>query len=261
MVEVESPGAETDLAREVAVLAQTPAGPSLAARLADLDVSTLTDFECVEVLRARYRQASHERGELFAVITEVIDRANRDDPSPDRAGPDWQGTAEVGAALVLTSRAADDLCGLATDLVRRRPAVQAALTDGVIDQPRARVFNSGTGELSDEHAAAVVAALLPKAPRMTTGALMAAIRRHAIALDPNWARRRYEKALRGRRVAGSVGHDGAANLAGYDLPPDQVAAACAPLHALAKTAKHAGHPPPIAHQRAHPFPGLTHCSY
>src|SRR5258706_13237562 len=98
MVEVESPGAETGCGRAVAVLAQTPTGPDLATRLAGLDVSTLTDFECVEVLRARYRQASHERGQLFAVITEVIDRANRDDPSPDRDAPAWQGTAEAGPA-------------------------------------------------------------------------------------------------------------------------------------------------------------------
>src|SRR5258706_16162953 len=141
MVEVEGPGAGTGCARAVAVLAQTPTGPDLAARLADLDVSTLTDFECVEVLRARYRQASHERGELFAVITEVIDRANRDDPSPDRDGPDWQGTAEVGAAPVLTSRAADDLCGLATDLVRRRPAAGGAPTDRGLAHPRGRGCN------------------------------------------------------------------------------------------------------------------------
>src|SRR6267142_172834 len=145
MVEVESPDEETDLAREVAVLAQTPAGPGLAALLADLDVPALTDSECVEVLRARYRQASHERGELFAVITEVIDRVSRGSEPPRHEHPDWQGSAEVGAAAVL-------------------------------------------------------AALLPKAPRMTTSALVAAIRRHAIALDPNWARRRYEKALRSRRV-------------------------------------------------------------
>src|SRR6267142_5261188 len=104
MVEVESPDEETDLAREVAVLAQTPAGPGLAALLADLDVSALTDSECVEVLRARYRQASHERGELFTVITEVIDRVSRDSESPRHEHPDWQGSAEVGAALVLTTR-------------------------------------------------------------------------------------------------------------------------------------------------------------
>src|SRR5258705_7415284 len=114
MVEVESPGAETDLAREVAVLAQTPAGPSLAARLADLDVSALTDFECVEVLRARYRQASHERGELFTVITEVVDRVNCDSESSQHEHPDWRGTAEVGAAPVLTRRGAGHLVWLGT---------------------------------------------------------------------------------------------------------------------------------------------------
>jgi hypothetical protein len=91
MVEVENPVAESDLAGRVSALAHTPAGPDLAALLAGLDAAALTDFQCVQVLRARYRQASHERGELFAAITEVIGRANRDDPLPDD-DPDAWGT-------------------------------------------------------------------------------------------------------------------------------------------------------------------------
>ncbi|HLT09318.1 MAG TPA: hypothetical protein VK028_00745, partial [Micromonosporaceae bacterium] len=49
----------------VAALAGMSAGPELAATLADLDVAKLSDWELVEVLRARYRQASHDRGQLF----------------------------------------------------------------------------------------------------------------------------------------------------------------------------------------------------
>ena len=46
----------------VAALSGLPAGPELAAALGQLDVAKLSDWELVEVLRARYRQASHDRG-------------------------------------------------------------------------------------------------------------------------------------------------------------------------------------------------------
>ena len=62
---------------------------------------------------------------------------------------------------------------------------------------------------------------------------MAAIARLAIALDPEWVRRRYEAALRNRRVVGKPNPDGTGTLTGHDLPADEVAAACAHLDALA----------------------------
>ena len=87
------------------------------------------------------------------------------------------------------------------------------------------------------------------------------IKRYAIALDPTWARRRYERALAGRRVGGSRNEDGTANLAGYDLPVDRVAAACDRFDRLAKAAKQAGHPDPIDHVRADLFLGMTDGTY
>ena len=80
-------------------------------------------------------------------------------------------------------------------------------------------------------------------------------------MDPDWARRRYEQALKGRRVVGSRNRDGTANLAGYDLPVDQVAAATARLDRLAKAAKQAGHPDPIDHVRSYLFLGMTDGSF
>ena len=106
-----------------------------------------------------------------------------------------------------------------------------------------------------------MAALLPKAHLLTTAQLIHQIQRHAIALDPEWACRRYEQALRGRRVVGRRNEDGTANLSGYDLPAEQVAAACDRLDRLAKAAKQAGHPDPIDHLRADLFLGMTDGSY
>jgi Domain of unknown function (DUF222)/HNH endonuclease len=254
-VNVCDPSAET-----VAALAHTPAGPRLSALLATLDLPALTGSQCVDVLRARYRQDSHERGQLFATIAEVMHRTSPDDAAFEQ----WPGqfaADEVRAALVLTRRASDNLCLLAEDVVRRLPKVQHALAEGVLDQPRARVFSLWTAELSDEHTQAVVDSLLPTAHLLTTAQLIHQIQRHAIALDPNWARRRYEKALRGRRVVGSRNRDGTASLCGYDLPVDQVAAACDRLDRLARSAKKAGHPDPIDHIRSELFLGMTDGSY
>ena len=91
---------------------------------------------------------------------------------------------------------------------------------------------------------------------MTTGELAAAIARLAIALDPEWVRRRYERALRGRRVVGKRNPDGTGTLTGHDLPADEVAAACAHLDALARAAKAAGHPDRLDHLRADLLLGL-----
>ncbi len=249
------------IADAVAGLADLPAGPALAVALAPLDLKALSGSQVVDVLKARYRQDNHERAQLFAVVEEVMRRTEAEWDAPDDQWPVEFASDEVRAALVLTRNAAQSLCALVEDVVRRLPAVQQAFAAGVLDQPRVRVFSSWTLGLSDEHAKAIVAALLPKAHLLTTAQLIHEIQRHAIALDPNWARRRYERALKGRRVVGSRNPEGTANLAGYDLPADQVAAACARLDRLAKAAKQAGHPDPIDHVRSYLFLGMTDGSF
>jgi hypothetical protein len=92
--------------------------------------------------------------------------------------------------------------------------------------------------------------LLDEAPGLTTGQLTERIKRLAVAVDPDWARRRYEQAVRDRKVVGYRNADGSANLSGYSLPADRVAAACAHIDALAKKAKHAGDARPVDRIRA-----------
>jgi hypothetical protein len=143
---------------------------------------------------------------------------------------------EVAAALTMSSSAARDLSELAWDLASRLPAVLTALRAGVLDQAKAVVFVTSTLALSDEQARAIVVELLPRAPGWTVRQLRDAIARRAVALDPEWTRRRYLRGLRDRRVVGRRNDDGTANLGGYQLPTEQVAAACARLDAIA----HAG---------------------
>ncbi len=96
---------------------------------------------------------------------------------------------------------------------------------------------------------------------LTTGQLTAEISARAIALDPEWARRRYERSFHHRKVIGSRTPDGTATLSGTNLPLERVAAAVARLDDLAKTAKRAGDPRPIDHLRADLFLAMTDGTY
>ncbi|PZS40793.1 MAG: hypothetical protein DLM62_01010 [Pseudonocardiales bacterium] len=123
-------------------LASIAPGPELARVLADLEPSRLSGFDCVEVLKAQYRQANHERARVMAAMVEVGrcgvgpagDELRR--TAPDEFSPD-----EIRAALMLTRRAADTQFWRAHDLMTRLPHVHAAMHSGELDEPRARVFS------------------------------------------------------------------------------------------------------------------------
>ncbi len=244
-------------------LAEIAPGPELARVLAGIELSRLSGFDCVQVLKAQYRQANHERARVLAVMAEVglCGVGPADDELRRRAFPDEFSADEVRAALVLTRRAAEAQLWLGWDLVTRLPQVHAAMDAGVLDEPRARVFSEWTTQLSSEQARAVCAALLPQALRLTTGQLIEQIKKWAIAVDPEWARRRYEQAVADRKVVGYRNADGSANLSGYNLPVDRVAAASGHIDALAKAAKRAGDSRVLDHIRADLFLGMTDGTY
>ena len=52
-------------------LADIPPGPRLSGVLSGIDLARLSGFDCVEVLKARYRQVNHERAQLMAAMVEV----------------------------------------------------------------------------------------------------------------------------------------------------------------------------------------------
>ncbi|MGH3778210.1 MAG: DUF222 domain-containing protein [Pseudonocardiaceae bacterium] len=243
-------------------LADIPPGPRLSQVLSGIDLTRLSGFDCVEVLKARYRQLNHDRAQLMAAMVEVgLCGIGPDDELPRRAIPDEFSADEVRAALVLTRRAADAQFSLAYDLITRLPAVHAALDAGRIDEPRARVLSEWTTDLTPDQGRAVCDTLLPRVPTQTTGQLIDQIKKLAIAIDPEWAQRRYEQAVAARKVVGYRNPDGSANLSGLNLPVDRVAAASGHIDALAKAAKHAGDPRPVDHIRADLFLGMTDGTY
>jgi hypothetical protein len=88
-------------------LAAVAPGPELARVLAGIELSRLSGYDCVEVLKARYRRLNHERAQLMAAMVEVgLYGIGPDDELPRRAIPDEFSADEVRAALVLTRRAA-----------------------------------------------------------------------------------------------------------------------------------------------------------
>lgn len=136
------------------------------------------------------------------------------------------------------------------------PAVFTALDTGRICRSKAWVFADLCAGLTPEQTGLVCARLVPRASRLTTGELAARIKKLAIALDPDWAARRYATAVRERNVIGYLNDDGTATVTGSALPLEQAAAACAHVEELARAAKRAGHPGRIGPLRADLYLGL-----
>jgi hypothetical protein len=89
-------------------LAEVEPGPELSRALAGIELSRLSGYDCVEVLKARYRQVNHERAQLMAAMVEVgLCGIGPDDELPRRSMPGEFAADEVRAALVWTRRAAD----------------------------------------------------------------------------------------------------------------------------------------------------------
>jgi hypothetical protein len=169
-------------------LAEVAPGPELARMLARIELSALSGYDCVEVLKAQARQVNHERTRLMAAMVEVgLCGVGSAGESPRMAVPDEFSADEIRAALILTRRAADAQFWLAYDLMTRLPAVHAAMDAGRLDEPRARVFSEWTTQLYPEQARALCDELLPRAAMLTTGQLVEQIKKLAIATDPDWA--------------------------------------------------------------------------
>jgi hypothetical protein len=184
-----------------------------------------------------------------------------DDALPRMDAPDEFSADEIRGALAWTRSAASTQLSLAWDLIGRLSQVFAALDAGAIDVPKAKVFSEWTIGLADEQTHMICARLLPEAPSLTTGQLAERVKKLAIAIDPDWTRRRYEEAVRERKVVGYRNDDGTANVSGYQLPTDRAAAACAHIDALARKVKRAGDARPLDRIRADLFLGMLDGTY
>jgi hypothetical protein len=244
-------------------LAATPPGPQLSAALAAIDLARVPGGRIVHVLRAQSRQSAHDQARLWAALVEVgtavpVGVGTAPDVSRATEVAEWA-SGEIAAALTWAQRTAECELHRAAVVVRALPTVFAALWSGLIDRAKAVVFAEYLDPASGvtaEQAAAVCARVLPVAPRLTTGQLRARLRRALLAIDPQWARRRYVRAVRGRMVTAVLADDGTVTLTGSGLPAGEAAAACARVDRLAEVVKRAGHPGRLGQIAADVYLGL-----
>ncbi|NEE03617.1 HNH endonuclease signature motif containing protein [Phytoactinopolyspora halotolerans] len=234
-----------------------PAGADLLAMLEDIPIAGVSGRDTVEVMKAAYRQATRDRALFLLCLLETGMRVPGSADTLQRVQvPGEFAPEEARAALVWSRSRAGRVFGFAYDIHHRLPMLGQAMLAGVLDEPRAQAFVSWTDGLDDDQAGYICAFLLPDAPGLTVAELIDAIKKAAIAIDPEWAEKKYRKAIRGRRVVGSRNPDGSANVAGYDLPIDRAAAACERIDVLARACKKAGDTRKIDHIRVDLFLGM-----
>ena len=161
-------------------------------------------------------------------------------PIPGNYNPDQWAESEIAAALTWSGVNAGAQLALARQIVRRLPALHAAMLAGQIDAHKARVISDQLLCLSDEQARAVVEKILPEAAGKTTGQLRHKLARLVITIDPAAARKRYREAVKHRQVWCGREEEGTLSLGGRRLPADRAAAAFDHLDTLATALLEAG---------------------
>jgi hypothetical protein len=211
-------------------------GPILAAFLSGIDVTRVSGYDRIVVLRAHQRLVSHYTASLYADMAAVVDILDDDDTKRSDAAE--AAAAEVRAALHLTRRSADNEISIALELATRLPQIHQMLAAGVLDLRRARVLLDGTSHLSDDIARRIIEQIADDATRYTTGQLRARLHRLCIETEPDDATQRYQDAATERRVAVEANNTGTANLLGMDLPPDRATAAAQRINHIARSRRH-----------------------
>jgi hypothetical protein len=235
-----------------------PPGPMLAEMLDEIPVEQVCGFDAVRLLEAAYRQLCHDRAVFLSILRETGLRRPGSVGTVERTKfPSEFSCEEARAALVWSRTRAANTFGLAMDVFDRLAMLGEAMHRGELDEPRARAFVDWTQGLTSAQAGEVCDQLLPEAPRLMVGELIDRIKRVCLAIDPEWAEKKYRESLRTRRVVGSRNPDGTANLGGYQQPLDRIAAASERIDAMARACKRAGDRRPIDHIRSDLFIGMT----
>jgi hypothetical protein len=183
-------------------------------------------------------------GKLSAVA-ELIRRRPGDyraDAAPGVLRPEWGKFCddEVAVATATSKVAAGKILTLAYDLAARLPGTAQALREGVIDSYKAQIIADAIRVLDDAGAAAAEALILPEVAGRTPGQIRVRVGRAVLAVDPEAARQRRERAQQDARVELWRDDAGTAALCGYNLPPDEALAADQAISARARELKMAG---------------------
>ena len=184
------------------LLGQSPAVPRL-----PVELLSAAD-KATELRRLQARKAMDAAYEAELVRSLAADRPDAVDGGPGRGADALSpvpGTSEyfvdeLAMVLNCSVRAAAQLAAGSYVLVDRLPVVRAALADGRLDVPRARVFVDVLGPVREEVAAPVAADVLPSAAGLSLGTLRARLRRAVLAVDAEFAEQCREAAERAADV-------------------------------------------------------------
>jgi hypothetical protein len=222
--------------------ATTPPGPGLSALLATVRLADVPDDTLLEVVSAQYRQLAYQQAQFWAALAELAHRVPGNLPDAAQWSPERvfdSAVSELTAELRLSRPSAERELDHALTL-DAMPQVAAALAAGTLDRTRALILLDGCADLTAASRAKLLAKVLPEAATVTVATLKARVQRTAIALDPDWAERRYRASVRQRKVVHYLDQDGTITLAAQHQPADQALAAKAHLTALAEAAQRAG---------------------
>src|SRR5580700_10697210 len=147
---------------------------------------------------------------------------------------------ELGSALGVSAGDAEEILDLAWNLEVNLPGTRAAFRVGVLNRDKAQIIANVAALLSPEEARRAEALVLDRAGSLTPGQLRAAIKRAAMEVSPDKAKKRREHAAKRTRVERWAEDSGNAGLAGRELPPAQVLAADQRVTAWAKELRKAG---------------------
>ncbi|GAA4923317.1 uncharacterized protein DUF222 [Actinomycetospora succinea] len=216
---------------------------ALAARLDQVDPTSLTGEDLAAYVRARW--ALHNRAEalLLAGLREL--GTAQDGHTGRLASSDEFSGDEVAGVLGCSRTAASRRLDLADDLFSRLPALGAALWSGRLDEPKVRAISEGVRDLSTDHAREAVEVVLSEAAGLPVMALRERVGEVALDLDPEWAERRRRRAEGRGRVELVANASGTATLTFADAPAPEGIASMARAEALAARLRTAGVLTPI----------------
>ncbi|WP_345424571.1 DUF222 domain-containing protein, partial [Actinomycetospora chlora] len=198
-----------------AVLDVLAPGPGLDSALEELSPAALAGEDLAAYLRACARQQARADARTLTAMHH-LGRA-RAGSTERYSGCDEFSGDEVAAVLCWSRSMAARKLGLAEDLEVRLPAVGQALWEGRLDEARAVRFCEGTADLPDDLARHLCDVVLPEAPGLPVGELMARIAQVAVELDPDWAARREARARRNGRLILQANPSGTATLSLVDV--------------------------------------------
>ncbi len=225
-------------------------GPAIAGSLdaaagTDRGYAGVDDDQLIGMLvKWQQTEAWAASGKLSAVA-ELIRRRPGDGPSEAAPGvfrPEWGKFCgdELAVATATSKVAAEKTLALSYDLAARLPGTARALREGVIDGYKAQIIADAIRVLDDAGAAAAEALILPEVAGRTPGQIRVRVGRAVLAVDPEAARQRRERAQHDGRVELWRDDAGTAALCGYNLPPDEALVADQAISARARELKVAG---------------------